>query len=305
MIPKEYEKYERVVTISVVNFNAVWGNKPANLAKIKATVTTASQMGSNIIAFPEMALSGYECGEEARREREPCPMHTEAAETIPGPATEEVAKLARELRVYVIFGMPEREEKEPKAIYNSVAVIGPKGLLGKYRKIHLSPSPIWTDQFCFRRGNELPVFETEYGPVGVQICADFWVFPELSRILWLKGARLIFNCAASAASPGREQFIAQQTGCRGTESLIYTAAANMVGTERTLTYYGRSTIAGPSYPRLNQIFAQGGQQEEIVTATLSFERLHYVWSIVDLKKIHQTKLIANEFKKLVHRQSNP
>jgi len=298
MIPKEYEKYEKTVTVSVVNFATVWGNKAANLAKIKSMITSASQIGSNIIAFPEMSLTGYECGEEARRDGKACSLHEEAAETIPGPSTEEVVELAKELGVYVLFGMPERDAKDPEVHYNSVAVIGPEGVLGSYRKIHLSSLPIWTDEICYRPGNTIPVFETRYGPIGVQICQDFWVYPELSRILWLKGARLIFNCAGSAIGPGKTQLITQTTACRGAESFIYAASANLVGTERTISYYGHSTIAGPAFPSTIKVFAQGGEREEIVTATLSFERLHHLWNLINLKKMRCSELILNEFNKL-------
>ncbi len=298
MIPKEYEKYERTVTVACINWSGVWGDKAANLDKIKARVMEASELGANIIAFPELALSGYECGEEARRDQKPCSMHTEAAETIPGPATEEIAKLTRELDVYVILGMPERDDGDPKVNYNSAALIGPEGTLGSYRKLHLGPPPIFTEKFCFKRGNKLPVFETRYGPIGIQICADFWVVPEFSRILYLKGARVIFNLAGSADRPGRIEFMTQQTGARGTESNIFTASINHVGKERTLSYYGHSTIAGRSFPRATKIFAQGGAGEEIVSATLSFESLHHWDSLTNLKKEVNWKLIANEYKQL-------
>lgn len=300
MIPKEYEKNETTVTVSVVNFNPVWGDKAANLQKIKTMVISASQGGSNIIAFPELALSGYECGDEARRDHKPCSMHEEAAETIPGSSTAEVAKLTKELGVYVLFGMPERDEKDPNVRYISVAVIGPEGILGRYRKIHLAPLPTFTEQVCFKPGNELPVFETKYGRIGVQICADFWVYPELSRILCLKGARLIINCAACLIGPTGPEFIAQITGSRGTENFIYAASASLAGKERTLSYYGHSTIAGRAFPSFRQIFAQGEDREEIVSATLIFEKAQPPFDHLSLEKerIRSFQLCANELKKL-------
>lgn len=247
MIPKEYEKYEKVVTVSAVNFNPVWGDKAANLEKIKRMVTQAAQIGSNIIAFPELALSGYECGEEARRDKKPCAMHVAAAETIPGPSTEEIAKLTKELGVYVLLGMPERDAKDPDVRYISVAVIGPEGILGRYRKIAVAPPPIWTEQLCgFKPGNELPVFETRYGPIGVQICAAFWIIPEYTRILCHKGARIIFNCTGSNVGPGKIERMPQVTSTRGNESFVYAVSANLVGKERTISYYGHSCIAGVS-----------------------------------------------------------
>ncbi len=298
MIPKEYEKYEKTVTIACVNWSGVWGNKAANLEKMKGRVVEASKTGANIIAFPELALSGYECHEEARRDQKPCSMHQQAAETIPGPSTEEIAKLAKELGVYVIFGMPERDSKDPGVRYISAAVVGPEGILGSYRKINLGPPPKFTELICFRPGSELPVFETTYGPIGIQICKDFWIVPECSRILFLKGARIIFNLAGSPTGPGRDKFITQQTGCRSAESHIFTASVNHVGKERTLSYYGHSTIAGPSFPVQTRIFAQGGYAEEIVSATLSFESLHYSQSVSDVKNEVDWKLIANEYKQI-------
>ena len=68
------------------------------------------------------------------------------------------------------------------------------------------------------------------------------------------------------------EFIAQITGCRGTENFIYAASASLAGKERTLSYYGRSTIAGRAFPSFRQIFVQGEDREEIVSATLSLEK---------------------------------
>ena len=286
------------VTVSVVNFTPIWGEKSANLDKIIRMVTISAQEGTNIIAFPELALSGFECSEEVHSNRKPCAMHIGNAETIPGPSTEKLAEFARKLNIYIILGMPERNRDNPRLIYDSVAVIGPEGILGKYRKIYLSPPPLWTEQFCFRPGNELPVFETEYGFIGVLICADFWENPELSRILWLKGARLIFNCSALDENPGRKRLVSIVTECRGYESFVYTATANLSGKERTITYCGCSAIAGPDYPRFNRTFAKGKTGEEVITTTLSFEKLEKMWSIIDLRKAHQTKLIADEYSKL-------
>jgi predicted amidohydrolase len=299
MIPEKYRKYEKTVAVACVNWHGTWGDKVANLEKIMAKISEAAQLGANIVVFPELALSGYECGEEVRKEQKPCSMHVEAAETIPGPATERVGKLTRELGVYVIFGMPEKDSRNPDTRYISAPVIGPDGLIGRYRKLHLAPTPIFTEDICFKPGNELPVFETNYGPIGVQICADFWNMPELSRILYLKGARIIFNLAGSAAGPGKSEFMTHQTAGRAIDSFVYTASCNHVGKERALSYYGHSTIAGPAFPRLSKIFAQGGEGEEIVMATLNFEWLHYMQSMIDVKKIGNWALIVKEYKQLV------
>lgn len=283
------DRYEHVATLGCVNFATVWGDKQANLRKIGAAIAQAASLGVDILAFPELALSGYECGPE------PCRMHHALAETIPGPATEEVAALARRFGMYVTFGMPERDAADAAVHYIACPFIGPEGLIGTYRKLHVAPPPLFTERQCFRGGSALPVFQTRFGPIGVQICADFWVFPELSRILMLKGARVILNCSGSFSAPDRPYYLRQQTGARATENLVFAATANLTGTERTRSYYGHSTIAGPVFPRFVQILAQGEEREEIVVAALNFRTLEHFRQLIRLPELRRTELITREF----------
>jgi len=118
------------------------GKKEANLGKIKTFITQAAAQGNHIVVFPELALSGYECNEYGTKDKKRCTMHERAAETIPGPSTEEISKLTKELGVYVILGMPEQDRTDRKVRYISAAVIGPEGCLGAYRKLHLLPPPL-------------------------------------------------------------------------------------------------------------------------------------------------------------------
>ena len=97
--------YENTVTVACVNFSPITGNKAATLEKIKRFTLQASKKGANIIVFPETALTGYTF---------PVEMTSGLAETIPGPSTEEMAKLAAQHDVYVIFGLVERDKKHPE-----------------------------------------------------------------------------------------------------------------------------------------------------------------------------------------------
>ena len=265
-MPEQKRRYESIATLAVVNYQSIWGDKSANLQKMIKISTTAAQQGNDIIAFPELALSGCESNQQGNN-------YKKCAETIPGPATDELADLAKKLQVYIIFGMPELDKESPGIIYNSSALVGPEGFVGAQRKLHLSPPPLFDETNHFASGNALPVFETRYGLIGIQICRDFWHFPELTRILALKGARLVINTTASPSGPDKPYYMRQQTGCRATENMIYAASANMVGKEVTLSYYGHSCIAGPNIPKLATIFAEGGEKEEIISATLNLERL--------------------------------
>jgi predicted amidohydrolase len=108
----------------------------------------------------------------------------------------------------------------------------------------------------------------------------------------------LVNTTASASGPGKPYYIVQQTGSRATENLVYAASANLVGKERTKTYYGHSVIAGPHHPSPAYVFAEGGDAEEIVSATLSFPRLSAYRDLLDWKKGRQSQLINKEMNRV-------
>ncbi len=285
--------YENIVTVAVINYQTIWGNKQANLEKIKSIATSAAEQGNNIIVFPELALCGYESDDKGSP-------YKECAETIPGPATEEIASLAKKKDVYIIWGMAERDRKSWDLLYNSAVMVGPEGYIGTFRKMNPSPPPLFSETDFFTGGSELPVFETRYGLVGIQICRDFWFYPEQSRILALKGARLLINSTASPAGPNRAYFVRQATSCRATENLVFAATSNLVGKELVRSYSGHSCIAGPDPPRIVNVFAEGGEDEEIVSATLNFHKMAILHDKMNLLggPGYQLDVIAREFEAL-------
>jgi predicted amidohydrolase len=274
-----------------VNFAGVWRDKNANLEKIKSHIREAARQGINILAFPELALSGYECDEG-------CTVHAGAAETIPGNATEEIEALTKEFDMYVTYGMPEQDSHDKNIRYISCPLLGPEGYIGTYRKLHLGRPPLFTESKCFHGGNAIPVFETRFGPVGIQVCVDFWMFPEISRVQMLKGARIIINCTASPTLPARPLYMTQMTGARATENMVYAASANLVGKENRLGFYGYSTIAGPAYPRFAHVYAQAEDKEEIVSASLSFDKLHRFREAVALEDLRRHDVLTREMNEL-------
>lgn len=320
MIPERYARYEKTVTVAAANFAAVPGDKAATRAKIETNVREAAHQGAQIVAFPEEALVGLGGCDACRAGADHCDYHHGVAETVPGPSTERMAELARELDVYVVFGLVERDAANPDVLYNAAAVVGPEGIQGTYRKLHLGSLPWVTEGVTFEPGNAIPVFETRYGPIGVIICYDFWFNPELTRILALKGARLVVNCCGTFSGPGKRDYMVQTTATRAQENLCYVMSANHVGGPesgssyapdrveqgRTPHFLGHSTIAGPAFPRFSRVFAEAGDGEELVVATLSFEQLHRWESIFpwrDWRATRQSRtseLIAAEFQKLIH-----
>ncbi len=263
MIPPAYSKYEKIVSVACCNFQTKWGDKAANLKKTEDMTKQAVSFGANIVVFPELNITGFECSEG-------CSMHRELAEPVPGPTTLHLSELTKSLGIYLVVGLPERDQKAADTLYISCVLLGPEGSVGVYRKLSFAAQSAG----CFKPGNSLPVFDTRYGPVGLQTCSNLSLFPEYSRILALKGARLILGPTASPTGPGKHHFLVQQTSARATENALFVASANLVGKEINSSYYGHSTIAGPAPPYRAHIYAEAGEDEEIVNSVLSFESLH-------------------------------
>lgn len=205
--------------------------------------------------------------------------------------------------MYVVFGMPERSAEDPDVRHITSVVVGPQGLVGRYRKLHLARPPVFTETLCFTPGSELPVFETRYGLIGVQICFDFWVFPELTRILVLKGAEIVINTSGSGSGAGKEFFLTAMTAARAAENRICVATANMAGKERKLSYYGHSAIAAAAPPAWLRVYAQAGAGEEVVSATVNLEALRRWRARSDWQEARRGEVILEELERLAERHS--
>ncbi|MFC1902431.1 carbon-nitrogen hydrolase family protein [Chloroflexota bacterium] len=260
--------YSDSVTVACVNFKTIVGDKAAALEKIKDFTAKAANQGANIILFPETALTSFSGfpPEEA----------SVVAETVPGPATAEIWKVAAQHNVYVCFGLVERVDEK---FYNSAPVVGPTGVLGVYRKVHiLQADPLKVGAGRERwatRGSEYPLIETPWGPIGVSICYDTYCFPEASRAYALRGARLLLHLTASPLLPDMpiedsRNFHNTTLGARAIENNMFIACANFVGKQGPFTYFGHSAIYGPKQGHMNYHIYAGpaGTEEEIIMATL-------------------------------------
>ena len=189
----EDPRYPDVVTVACVNFDGVssdgTSSKRYRLDKMVRQTRDAVRQGAQLVVFPESALGaiGSMC-DTCSVESGPSAEHLAWAETVPGPSTNLLAELALELGIYIVFGIDELAPDLPGCIHNSAVLLGPEGHVGTYRKLHLG-HPLETRHYA--PGNELPIFQTALGPIGILICYDFWSNPELSRLLALKGARIL------------------------------------------------------------------------------------------------------------------
>jgi predicted amidohydrolase len=208
------------------------GNKQRNLKQIAEQASRARKKNIDLMIFPELHLTGYTMRDEV--------FHL--AESIPGPSTWKIESMAKEHGVHIIFGMPEESEVKG-VIHNTAVFVGPKGLIGRYRKIHLPTHSVFEERRYYRPGREAPVFKTALGTIGLSICYDLY-FPELTRLQALQGAQLI---VCISASPGlRRRFFEGFCLSRAMENAVYLAYVNRVGIEEGLQFWGGSRVIAPN-----------------------------------------------------------
>ena len=138
-----------------------------NLAKVESRVREAAQRGAQIVCTQELFRSQYFCREENAD-------LFELAEPIPGPSSDALAKLARDLKIVIVGSLFERRAA---GIYHNTAVIldADGTLLGKYRKMHIPDDPLYYEKYYFTPGDlGVPNFDTRYGRIGVLVCWDQW-----------------------------------------------------------------------------------------------------------------------------------
>jgi predicted amidohydrolase len=181
--------------IHLVQMAAKSNDKSTNLGKILRYVEEGLSKGANLIIFGELALNGYDLSGVNYRE---------LAEPIPGPSTEAVAKCISGKNCYVVFGMAESDRG---FVYNAAPLIGPRGVVGAARKLYLADfkSPLTGKTYCesvhFRPGQQISVFDTEFGRIGIQICLDFY-HSEVAQAQALAGAWLIAHPSATPLIAG-------------------------------------------------------------------------------------------------------
>jgi N-carbamoylputrescine amidase len=220
-----------------------------NLDKAAAKVREAAAGGAQIICLQELFRSQYFCRDESAD-------LFDLAETIPGPSTDVMAKLAKELGVVIIASL---FEKRATGLYhNTAAILNADGsLAGVYRKMHIPDDPLFFEKFYFTPGDlGFRNFETPFGRIGVLVCWDQW-YPEGARLTAMQGADILFYPTAIGWHPAeKEQFGASQLDAWRTiqrghaiANGIYVAAVNRVGFEGTpdrgLEFWGNSFVADP------------------------------------------------------------
>jgi N-carbamoylputrescine amidase len=264
---KRTSSKNRVVNVGLTQM-ACAADPDANLKHQVRLVERAAKAGANIIATQEMFRSQYFCQCEDHR-------FFKLAESIPGPSTDALGKVAKKYGVVIIASLFER--RAAGLYHNTAAVIETDGsILGIYRKMHIPDDPLYYEKFYFTPGDTgFRAFDTSFAKIGVLICWDQW-YPEGARLTALQGAEILFYPTAIGWHPSEkaeyghaqhdsweliQRSHAVANGC-------YTCSPNRIGTEHILDATGKPVSPdGIEFWGQSFVCAPNGQVAQKASAT--------------------------------------
>ena len=212
--------------VAGVQMNVAFAEPEHNLQRMLRELEATAQQGARLTVFPECALTGY-CFDNLQ---EAAPY----AEPIPGPSSQQIADACQRLNMHCVFGMLEKADSQ---VFNAAVLVGPQGVIGSYRKIHLPY--LGVDRFVAPGDRPFAVHAADPAKIGMHICYD-GAFPEAVRAMMLQQADVVV--LPTNWPPGAENMAEYMINTRAMENCVYYMAINRVGEERGFRFIGRSRI---------------------------------------------------------------
>lgn len=272
-----------------------------NLERAISKIKAAAAEGADLVCLPELFRSQYFCQTEDAT-------LFDLAETVPGPTTQALGKVAKKLKIVIVA--PVFERRAPGLYHNSAAILDTDGqIAGLYRKMHIPDDPAYYEKFYFTPGDlGFRAFHTRVGRIGILICWDQW-YPEAARLTALQGASILLYPTAIGWHPhekkqhGKAQRDAWQAVQRGhaIANGIYVAAVNRTGHERPdkksagIEFWGSSFIADPQGVMIAEA---APNEEEILLGVVDLQRLEDVrrnWPFLRDRRIDAYQGITQRF----------
>ncbi len=268
------------------------GSRDANLDAIEAGLREAAAAGVELVLLQELHNGPYFCQRESVEE-------FDQAETIPGPGTQRIGKLADELKLVIVASL---FEKRATGLYHNTAVVFDRSaaIAGKYRKMHIPDYPAFYEKFYFTPGDlGFDPIHTSVGKLGVLVCWDQW-YPEAARLMALAGADLLLYPTAIGWDPNDEQaekdrqrdaWITVQRGHAVANGLPL-LACNRTGHESDpssvgdgITFWGSSFVAGPQGEFLAQAETTGRALLIVDVDLARSEHVRRIWPFLRDRRI--------------------
>jgi N-carbamoylputrescine amidase len=274
------------VTVAALQ-TALTDDVAANVARVTELVREAHGKGAQIILPSELFEGHYFCQSQ---------LESDFARARPAedhPTLRHFQALAAKLGIVIPVSFFEQAGPEH---YNSIAVIDADGrMLGVYRKSHIPDGPGYQEKFFFKPGNTgFRAFQTKLGTIGVAICWDQW-FPEAARAMTLAGADVLFYPTAIGSEPEEPDFDSRDSWQRvmighAVANSVGVVAANRVGTEGSMTFYGSSFVCDARGDKLAEL---GRSEPGIALATLDLEQIRRVRASMGFFRDRRPDLYGN------------
>lgn len=254
------------IRVAAVISHAPVGAIRENLDRMENWVVEARQGGAQIVCFPELNVSGYAVTDDIRK----------SAEKISGKIVLHLLAMARREQITILAGMAEEDENHH--VFASHLAVGPEGLLGVYRKLHIAPP----EKHLFTPGNDIPLFAAHGATFGMQLCYDAH-FPEISTCMALKGADIIFIPHASPHGTPRTKSSSwkRHLPARAYDNSVFIVVCNQTGNNGTgLCFPGVAMAIGPDGRILGQKWSEKEDMlltelKEIDLYSVRENRMHY------------------------------
>jgi N-carbamoylputrescine amidase len=265
----------RTVKIGLVQMSAR-SDRRQNVDQAQTAVRQAAARGAQVVCLQELFAGPYFCQVQDAD-------LFDLAEPVPGPITDQIAALAKELGIAIVASVFEK--RAPGVYHNTAVVLAPDGkLAGMYRKMHIPDDPLYYEKFYFTPGDlGFVAVPTPFCNVGPLVCWDQW-YPEAARLTALRGAEILFYPTAIGWHPGEkerfgeDQLSAWQTMQRShaIANGVFVAAVNRVGHEGPegggLEFWGHSFVCDP----FGVMLAEAGTGEETLVVECDLSRVEEV-----------------------------
>ena len=284
---------DKKVTLGVIQ-QSCSEDSDRNISKTIEAIRKAFREGAQVILLQELFNTTYFCQKVDDR-------YFDWAQSIPGPITDKLTDLAKDLDIVIVA--PFFERRAAGIDHNSLVVIDADGtLMGTYRKKHIPDDPGFHEKYYFAPGDdEYQVFDTKYAKIGPLICWDQW-YPEAARIAALKGAELLVYPTAIGTLPseneakGQEFLNAWQTiqKSHAIANGCYVTSINRTGQEGDINFWGHSFVSGP----FGEILAEAGADEEVLVTEIDLskiEKQRQVWPFFRDRRIDTYNPILQRF----------
>jgi N-carbamoylputrescine amidase len=267
-------------------------NRAQNLAVTVSGIRAAAAQGAELVLLQELHTGVYFCQtEDAQR--------FDQAEAIPGPTTEELGALAKELGIVVVASLFERRAA---GLYHNTAVVLERdgSVAGRYRKMHIPDDPGYYEKFYFTPGDlGFTPIPTSVGVLGVLVCWDQW-YPEAARLMALHGAELLLYPTAIGWDPRdaeserarqREAWLTIQRA-HAVANGLPVIVCNRIGTEPDpsgqspgIHFWGSSFVAGPQGELLAQAATDAAEVLVVALDRARTEKVRRIWPFLRDRRV--------------------